>query len=255
MKRILSILIVGALAMGMCAAMTGCGRDRSKNTSSSVTSTIKATKPSNPVATTSPVSGSDTQSTTIAVNPDDLSSIKPNPRYSNPDGAFLEDAALEESGRVDEDGYFAQVYGSYKHDGNLYFAVVIFDKKDKFDSLWWVSEDGNEVIDNDTFFKDYIAPDYGVSNGGSVPSYYIDSTIAPKSDSSDKSSDSDDSDSDDGGSSDDSNKSSDKSDDGDSDDGDNDNDNDNDGGDNDGGDSDGGDSDGDYNEVEAYDGD
>ena len=133
------------------------------------------------------------------------------------------------------------------------FAVVIFDKKDKFDSLWWVSEDGNEVIDNDTFFKDYIAPDYGVSNGGSVPSYYIDSTIAPKSDSSDKSSDSDDSDSDDGGSSDDSNKSSDKSDDGDSDDGDNDNDND--GGDNDGGDSDGGDSDGDYNEVEAYDGD
>ena len=68
MKRILSILIAGALAISMCAALTGCGRDRSKNTSSSVTSTIKATTPTKPVSTTAPTdTGNENQSTTIVI--------------------------------------------------------------------------------------------------------------------------------------------------------------------------------------------
>ena len=98
MKRILSILIAGALAISMCAALTGCGRDRSKNTSSSVTSTIKATTPTKPVSTTAPTdTGNEYQSTTIAVNPNDLSSIKPKVNYKNEEGAYLEKAALEEA--------------------------------------------------------------------------------------------------------------------------------------------------------------
>ena len=260
MKRILSILIAGALAISMCAALTGCGRDRSKNTSSSVTSTIKATTPTKPVSTTAPTeTGNENQSTTIAVNPNDLSSIKPKVNYKNEEGAYLEKAALEEADLADEDGYYAQVYGSYKHDGKIYFAVVIFDSKDTFDSMWWVNEEGDEVIDSDTFYKDYIAPDYGVSNGGSVPAYYIDSNITPKSDS-DKSDSDSDSDSDggsySGGDSDsDDDSDSNKNDSDDDNDGGNNNDNDNDD-DDDGGDYDGGydgGSDDDYNYVEGYD--
>lgn len=193
MKRFLSVVIIGALAISMCAGLSGCGNKDDKS-NSSVTSTIKATKPTKPATTTPSTADSakktdtSSQSGKVLV---DTANAKPQANYKNEAGAALVEYALSESGYPEDEGYYGQIIGSHTTANGSYFAVYIFDTAaNGFQAMVWVSEDGTEVIDADTFYTTILSPSAG--EGATVPAtYYIDKNITPKSDSDSSKSDGD----------------------------------------------------------------
>lgn len=177
-KKILTIVLAGAIALASAATLAGCGEKKDDNKKVMTTTAIATTKP---VATTAAASttanATDANGNNIqATNSNNLSTIAPNADAANVNNSNgIVDAALAAGGYSKANGFWGSIYTSYDVNGTTYYAVNILDENNMVQTMIWVSPDGT-TFDDVTFYNNYIAPDYNADPNKTVeqsPTYYI----------------------------------------------------------------------------------